>query len=99
MAGVVRGGGPIYLPTSVNASVGGDRHAFAYYKGPGGVSLHPLQRAGVVGADSHSILPAQGAPQRPGLGGGGYPAAKVNMQLPPVLTYAGSPRDGRFQVA
>jgi hypothetical protein len=101
MTRLVKGGGPIYDPTSVAAGVGGGLWTFTYYRGrTGGVSLHPLQRGGQVSAASHAMMSAQAAPAHDGrhIGGSVYPAAKFNMTLPPVVPIAGGPRDGNFQV-
>jgi hypothetical protein len=91
-------GGPIYDPTSVASGVGGPVHSFARYRGIGGVVLHPLQRAGMVSADSHAVVGAQGAHGPNGLGDPFYAAAAFDMRLPPVVPIAGGPRDPRFMV-
>lgn len=80
-------GGPMHMPTLFNP--GGHR-----------TSLHPLQRAGHVSAASHSLMPNLPAAGGPDIQGGRrYPAAWVNMPLPPVLFAAGGPYDPRFMVA
>jgi hypothetical protein len=86
---------------NVNVFAYGDRHVQVRYLGPSGVSLHPLQRNGSVGARSHNF--AQNA--RIGAAGWGTvgsaqstPAGLSHVTFPPVVQIAGSPRDPRVMV-
>lgn len=96
---MARIGGPIYDPTSVAAGVGGTTHLFqSRYRDAGGVSAHPLQRAGIVSNALSFVSGAQGARSRGGLGEPWYPAAAMDMTLPPIIPIAGNPRDPDFMV-
>lgn len=96
---MARIGGPIYDPTSVAAGVGGSTHLFtSRYRGGDGVSAHPLQRAGFFANLVAFTFGAQGARTVGGLGDAYYPAAQMNMTLPPVVPIAGGPRDVDFMV-
>lgn len=84
---------------NVNVFAYANRHVQVRYLGPSGVSLHPLQRAGVVPANSHNH--AQNV-RRPAAGwpgpGDGPPAGLVQTRFPPVVQIAGSPRDPRMMI-
>jgi hypothetical protein len=76
----------------------GDRHMHTRFRGMNNVSLHPLQRTGLVSASSHDTFGAQGANDHPGLGDTRFPAGHMNLTLPPVVPIHGSPRDPAFQI-
>lgn len=87
--------------TSISMGVAGPMHRPTFYR-DSGVSLHPFQRAGLVGAQAHTQgLGAQAvAHGLPGgdIGQGRYPAARVDMVLPPVVPFTTNPNQGKFQV-
>lgn len=91
--------GPVYGFDASNftAIQRGDMHQFTRYLGPARVSLHPLQRDGSVPATSHSYLFNVGAAAHAGIGDG-PPAGHANLQAPPLVPLAGSPRDPNFMV-
>jgi hypothetical protein len=84
---------------NLNVFAHGDMHVQNRYLGPSGVSLHPLQRSGHVGARSHDFgaNARYGAAGWPGLGDG-PPAGLVRVTMPPMVQIAGSPRDPRIMV-
>jgi hypothetical protein len=84
---------------NLNVFAHGDRHVQHRYLGPSGVSLHPLQRAGVVPADSHNH-PAAARRGAQGLDhiGDGPPAGAAHVTFPPHVQIAGSPRDPRVMI-
>lgn len=84
---------------NLNVFAYGDRHVQHRYLGPSGVSLHPLQRAGVVSAASHNH-PAAARQGAQGLMhvGDGPPAGLVHVTFPPPVQVAGSPRDPRVMI-
>ena len=84
---------------NVNVFALGNRHVQVRYLGPSGVSLHPLQRAGLVSADSHNY----GQHGRQGAAGvqhmsDGPPAGLSHTTFPPLVQIAGSPRDPRVML-
>jgi len=86
--------------TGLALGAGGPMHMPTLFRPEGlGVSLHPLQRAGVVAFNSHAMLPNLPAAGGPDIQGGRrHPAAHYDMPLPPVLYASGSARDPRFMV-
>lgn len=84
---------------NLNVFARGDRHIQVRYLGPSGVSLHPLQRAGVVSAASHNH-PAAARLGAQGLDhiGDGPPAGLSHVTFPPAIQIAGSPRDPRVMI-
>jgi hypothetical protein len=76
----------------------GNMHTFTRFLGASRVSLHPLQRAGLVSADSHAMAPNMSASLHRYSLGDGPPAGHANLQMPPVVPIAGSPRDPSYQV-
>lgn len=91
---------PIYYPRSLAAgAASGDVHIQARFThAPSGVSLHPLQRAGVVAIDSHDLSPRMGASGPHGLGDPVVAAGHSDLTLPPLVPTIGGPRDPRFMV-
>lgn len=86
---------------NINVFATANRHVQVRYLGPSGVSLHPLQRSGHVGARSHNF----GANSRVGAAGWGTvgsaqsaPAGLAHVTFPPIVQIAGSPRDPRVMV-
>jgi hypothetical protein len=76
----------------------GDRHyTSSRWANGGGVAEHPLQRLGMVGRQSTLMLGRESAQTWAGIGDG-PPAGVAHSPLPPVLNFAGSPRDPRFLV-
>ena len=84
---------------NVNVFATANRHVQVRYLGPSGVSLHPLQRSGHVGARSHNFGANSrvGAATWPGMGDG-PPAGLVQVSFPPIVQIAGSPRDPRVMI-
>ena len=84
---------------SLGAHAGGDTHTFTQFRMIGnGASLHPLQRTGEVSADSHGMWPRMSARGPSTIGDSKYPAAVVNMTLPPIVSTVGGPRDPNMMV-
>lgn len=79
---------------SLGAIATGVTHTFTRYRtAADGASLHPLQRQGIVSADSH-MQNTRHAVWMKGELGDGPPAAYVNLAMPPVLPFGpGSSRD------
>lgn len=77
-----------------------DVHVQTRFRGWHGVSVHPLQRAGLVASDSHEWAPSQGAWARAALGD---TRVAVSRDLGLTIAYgvpgqSGNPRDPRFMV-
>jgi hypothetical protein len=85
---------------NLNVFAHGDRHVQARYLGPSGVSLHPLQRLGVVASTSHNhpVNARAGAQGLPQLGDGPPAGLAHNASLPPLVNAIGSPRDFRVMI-
>lgn len=83
---------------SYGAAASGDKHQFTRRLGPSGVSLHGLQRLGLVSAASHDIVGRQSARSHATIGDSVYPAGTHDLTLPPIVPLAGSPRDSAFQI-
>lgn len=81
-----------------NGANSGDRHVTtSRWANGGGVAEHPLQRQGLVGAQSTLMLARESAQTWAGIGDG-PPAGVAHNILPPILRFAGSPRDPAYQV-
>lgn len=89
---------PKPVQTTVAFGVTGDLFLPTLFRGANRVSLHPLQRAGLVSAKSHDYAPVTPAQGPGGLGQPYYGAGRMNMTLPPYVPIAGSPRDPNFMV-
>lgn len=84
---------------SLGAIATGQVHTFTRYRtASNGASLHPLQRTGQVGSDSHDFQVNHAHWGGRGLGDPLYPAATFVMTLPPVVPLYGNPRDPAFRV-
>jgi hypothetical protein len=79
---------------SLGAIATGVTHAFVRYRtGANGASLHPLQRLGVVPADSHAMLPQMDAGGSRHIGDSvNAPAASAYHVYTPVIGLQGSPQ-------
>lgn len=74
------------------------RHVQTTYR-DGGVSLHPLQRDGLVASTSHSLWPRQNSRSGASMLDAPPAAQWTDLSLPPVVPLIGSPRDPRFMVS
>jgi len=86
---------------SLGAHASGVVHDFAtrYRTAADGAALHPLQRMGLVKADSHFYNLPPAAAGRGGLGSADYaPAAAFNMTLPPLVPIASGQTNPAFRV-
>lgn len=85
---------------NINVFAWANRHVQVRYLGPSGVSLHPLQRAGIVPAASHDFAPMmrQGAAGVAHLGDAPPAGMANNASFPPMIQIAGSPRDPRVMI-
>ena len=85
--------------THFNSGVAnGNTHVQTLFRPGHGVSLHPLQRLGLVPSTSHNVFPSMGA-----AGPGDWnkaPAAGtvLNTGRPRVLPMPGSPHDPAMQI-